>query len=763
MTTYNTGNPIGSTDPRDLSDNSENFDRAVNNIATATWVDRFGVSRVSLGYVGTGAGGAIESYASGLVMGTYNTIILYSGEFYRPSASATLPYTTTATLPSVDSNLASVGDAVLRQDLASSPSNGGGALLVTGIVQRVSSRTEMKSYDVPAGYQFSLEEGGRSGLFVVKTGTPPADTQEGIYVALTNGDYAERLYSGAVKIKWFGAVGDGATDDTTAVSAALGFSNFVDAEDGAYVCTSIITTNISALVEYRLIGGGAIFDFSSLDSTTAGSCLSFLGSSTLKFYASGIKLVGQYQDVDGVLDGLEIDVCAYLNLDGVDVSDIGHSGVLVLDVKGSGVISNSTWYRCGYGGASIFGNNVVLENVASTLAGRPVMGEAEGYGVNFNGTNGTIRDCVFADNKRYNIDVRNHNNVKVLNNNLSGAGFANIHAINESSTKSFSDGLFQGNVLDGAGVSRTGIRTGVFGTGSTNPVGTLRILDNILKNHTGTTTYGIIVYCENDKAPNEVVITGNLFQNNIGTSVNRPINLRANASGTSIKYAEIKNNLIKEAGFISLSSADVVHITGNTLQSSVDAVIATGILVDKSVGAGTFAMVRDNDFHSTNGSYTNPIDITSDFALTDKANNYLNGVGPSVIYSRGNFNKVTHTVSSTGSRDLFSITGAATFTGIYVNWHARAGFSSARVSESGTFILDAHFDSSTPVIPGVSPYTIPMTARSENNDDYTLSVDFIATVSGSTITISASTASTGGDVTVYASIESIGSSAISLL
>ena len=47
MTTYNTGNPIGSKDPRDLYDNAENLDVAVNDDA-ATWVDRLGVQRSTL-------------------------------------------------------------------------------------------------------------------------------------------------------------------------------------------------------------------------------------------------------------------------------------------------------------------------------------------------------------------------------------------------------------------------------------------------------------------------------------------------------------------------------------------------------------------------------------------------------------------------------------------------------------------------------------------------------------------------------------------
>ncbi|HBO0862539.1 right-handed parallel beta-helix repeat-containing protein [Pseudomonas aeruginosa] len=45
MTTYATGNPIGSKDPRDLYDNAENFDAAMNDRTNVAWRDRFGVSR----------------------------------------------------------------------------------------------------------------------------------------------------------------------------------------------------------------------------------------------------------------------------------------------------------------------------------------------------------------------------------------------------------------------------------------------------------------------------------------------------------------------------------------------------------------------------------------------------------------------------------------------------------------------------------------------------------------------------------------------
>lgn len=47
MTTYNTGNPLGSADPRDLYDNAENFDSAVNK-TSGTWKDRLGRTRPTI-------------------------------------------------------------------------------------------------------------------------------------------------------------------------------------------------------------------------------------------------------------------------------------------------------------------------------------------------------------------------------------------------------------------------------------------------------------------------------------------------------------------------------------------------------------------------------------------------------------------------------------------------------------------------------------------------------------------------------------------
>lgn len=161
MTKYNTGNPVGSADPRDLHDNAQVFDEQINNVSSPTVNDRFGRARVTLanqlGY------NFKRDYSAGITLNNYNDYIRYDGEFYGPSASATLPYTTTATLPDADSNLVGRGDAVLRQELSGSPADGLGAAMVNGSVIRVSSVAEnLEGATASGGAQYSAS-GWESG------------------------------------------------------------------------------------------------------------------------------------------------------------------------------------------------------------------------------------------------------------------------------------------------------------------------------------------------------------------------------------------------------------------------------------------------------------------------------------------------------------------------------------------------------------------------------------------------------------------------
>lgn len=229
MTTYNTGNPLGSTNPKDLYDNAQNVDNFVNGsepfypdrfnqqrrswdgmeydfdnaqsgreaafvVSQADKEDRFQDFLLSSGYQSLGA------YAAGITFTARNQYVEYLGQFYRPSSATALPFTTTGTWASDSTHLVLLGDEVLRQDLANSSDVTKGATLIG-----FRSRTLRKK----------LED--------------------------------------SVSVKDFGAVGDGVTDDSAAFTAALAFSNTVHIPYGLYS-----VKNITIGTNQTLIGDGSI-------------------------------------------------------------------------------------------------------------------------------------------------------------------------------------------------------------------------------------------------------------------------------------------------------------------------------------------------------------------------------------------------------------------------------------------------------------------------------------------------------------------------
>ena len=147
--THNTGNPIGSTSPKDLSDNSRNLDY-LSLGPNPSYPDRKGVPRKSWsGMEGEYKAGQIRresefaddqairaeqfdrfmessgytlvgDYDSGpLIIERYNQFVMKDGQPYRLSSLARIPYTTTGNWAAESDAFVLLGDDVLRQDLAS--------------------------------------------------------------------------------------------------------------------------------------------------------------------------------------------------------------------------------------------------------------------------------------------------------------------------------------------------------------------------------------------------------------------------------------------------------------------------------------------------------------------------------------------------------------------------------------------------------------------------------------------------------------------
>ena len=139
---YNTNNPVGSTDPRDLYDNAGNLDKFVNGDAPF-YPDRLGQQRKSLSGMEADFSSAQEGreaafdqfleasafiwigdYGAGLTFTSRSQYMVRDGNAYRLAVSTTIPYTSTGNwaLEQTKFSLANPDD-ILRQDL-NSPDGG---------------------------------------------------------------------------------------------------------------------------------------------------------------------------------------------------------------------------------------------------------------------------------------------------------------------------------------------------------------------------------------------------------------------------------------------------------------------------------------------------------------------------------------------------------------------------------------------------------------------------------------------------------------
>lgn len=167
MTTYHTNHPIGSTDPRDLYDNAENLDIAINTKTELYWNDRLGVSRKSYygmekefeEFLANSGYQDIGDYAAGLVISTRNQVFVYDGEFYRAGADLELPFTATGNWAADSVNFVAVGDAVLRQQLATAGDHSQGAWLIGYEDGQTVGSALSKSYET--------EPFGRGGMRII--------------------------------------------------------------------------------------------------------------------------------------------------------------------------------------------------------------------------------------------------------------------------------------------------------------------------------------------------------------------------------------------------------------------------------------------------------------------------------------------------------------------------------------------------------------------------------------------------------------------
>lgn len=297
MTTYNTGNPVGSVEVKDLYDNAQNLDRLVNDRTITSYPDRLGVPRKSWygmeqDFNAFLANSQFEypplTYVDGtpLTVNRPTQLIQRSGQLYRVRLPATFPVNLTGTWATDAPLLTAMSDASLRQDLAS-PASGLGASIISRANQVVNSiaalRALLKSsasqHAFVTGYYAALDGGG--GMYWLDSADSTTADNGGSVIVATDGGRWKLAPSASYSIRQFGA----APSQTGAVNRAAILATIaavqaqgggaVRAPGGTYAVSANIDLNPIAGIGFHnieIIGDGpsTIFDFTSATAGTDG-------------------------------------------------------------------------------------------------------------------------------------------------------------------------------------------------------------------------------------------------------------------------------------------------------------------------------------------------------------------------------------------------------------------------------------------------------------------------------------------------------------
>lgn len=316
MTTYNTGNPVGSTDPKDLYDNAQNLDALVNSTTELSHADRLAVQRKTwhgmevefdaaqseragefAQFLADSAYQDLGVYGAGIEVTRYNQVFLKDGEFYRAAASLGLPYTTTGLWASESGSFVGVGDAVLRQDLDAP----GGSDLVgydSGTAQDVLDESKpMANYTALRNYAgratgVRITQAGLAGFFQRDDVDTTSADNGGTIIVDGAGRRWKRLVTGDIQLSWFGGKADWdgsvGTYNSAALqaagNAALSIGAALDIGSGYYLCDAKVTFDLRvsgspALRRYLNIKGAGSNQSALIFSSTDG--LEFIGAAVV--------------------------------------------------------------------------------------------------------------------------------------------------------------------------------------------------------------------------------------------------------------------------------------------------------------------------------------------------------------------------------------------------------------------------------------------------------------------------------------------------
>lgn len=272
--------------------------------------------------------------------------------------------------------------------LLDDPVSGGGGNFVA-------DRTALKALDTTVVTECYLTEAEREGQFLWRAGDysahVTADTLEGIYIkataiAASSGAWV-RAVNAPAEVKWWGAVADGATDDTAAIQAALDLVGLMPGSIVALPAGELFVTDTLTINKNKTyLRGKGMYQTTLVRSGDYGHTLDFTGNDGTGVYLTDIGLRGIGFKSTGLMTS-----GAHVNWNGVSRVECGQlymlNGFIGMQCAGLTAAHISDWYLvfADIFGGSASGRKFLYCKSAAGTYGHPHCGDVFFEDINVRG------------------------------------------------------------------------------------------------------------------------------------------------------------------------------------------------------------------------------------------------------------------------------------------------------------------------------------------------------------------------------------------
>lgn len=443
------------------------------------------------------------------------------------------------------------------------------------------------------GVAYYVTDPGKEGFFVYDPADASSPDNTGTVLVSTSGVRFKRIVEQSfVNVKWFGAVGDGTTDDTAAINAAVGDGNVtVYIPEGTYMIRADATSvgQLNAGIQAKdnttiVISPSAVLK--ALPSATPRYTIINIFGKTNVTIEGGGKILGERNEHAGTTGqwgyGIAIGGSDHVLVRDLYIADCwGDASVVGYYMTQSNASRNITFQNVYCDNNRRQGISVTCaENVrieSSTFVN--THGHDPQFGIDLEPDPGsyvryvTVTNCLFENNTGGSF---------TMNGTLGTVEYVEFIGNTLNGPASRINGLLTQNVVLKGNLMSDSINRGVWISKSTN----YSIEGNLIRD-----CNGIGIWLEN---ANSISITNNHLYN-IATNTIR-------LSGTS-SYCLVANNVIEESGSAASStsvmlvdSASFNTIQGNTVQNRFK---HAGV----AKGGTTASIVLDDNASATSGEY----------------------------------------------------------------------------------------------------------------------------------------------------------------